>query len=391
MNTSKVENYSESKKSKYFTYSRINLEERRKAALEGDGEAAFSIGMDLMCGVWDAQGMEDDLARGIFKEAPKDNHTQDPYILLAKDPVSGIKFLESAAKTASPENAKMAEFFIAFCREYGLAGLAVEEGALVPFRGFQKHLGVLLAANRIKEDAKSAALNGHPFVPTPMIRPEVENPNTAHFEKLGKSLLPLQFIPILLVQLVALAPLSAGPFYKQTLWTSLAAFLIFSLPILIYILLIKIYAINRGLPVCSCGTMRETNASIQQTLRPECRQKENPFSKTPFLIRNLFAIKKYWFWSLAMLSVVLFLVSIFTFTKVSALMEYLGFNSGSSIFIPPTFLLTFFLSIITVAFDLEMNFADDNAFVMIYKILASPFAKKDVQCLKVQEESIRKI
>jgi hypothetical protein len=361
-------------------------EQKRIAALEGNGREALCYGLDLMCGVWDLQRMEEDLARDQLKE-PEKSSSSDPYILLEKNPVEGLKFLQMATTSTDLEHAKLAKFFMAFCQKNGLAGLSAGEEALVPLRGFHNNICVLRIEKCLKREAKSAALvAGSPFVPTQMIRPKVDNPNKALFKKLGQSLLQLQFIPILMAQLVAFAPLSTGPFYKQTLWASIASFLFISLPILIYTVLIRIYAINRGLPVCSCVTMRETNSSIQQTLRPDCQQKENPFIKTPFVVRNLFVIKKFWFWLLAAFSLAISVFSLLAFHRLHKILAYLKFEDLEIMFIPLRSFFTFILSVVTLMLDLNSKLADEQFFLIWYKSLLSPFANHHYPCQKVHDE-----
>lgn len=263
----------------------------KSLADKGDAEAAFWYGHVLLCGLWDIEKMTSDTAHGRLLP-PTETPAQDPYLLYPSDQVKAVYYFKIAAscyfknQQVVKEAQEILDYFEAKSN-FGHKSYdeVAREGALNKLESnFYRKLS--------KRNGGVFGPKIDPLLPWPFSRPKVENPRTIVFEAMASKLktgIEFQiFFSILSGLVFAPAFIGYGTFGPQ----SMASNFFIILPVLLVLYGISHWCIKRrNLPCCQCRKTRKLYELYRGRLPKDVEIESDPFSKAPFLVKNLVAIK----------------------------------------------------------------------------------------------------
>lgn len=319
----------------------------RAAAHAGNIQAAYAIGDALIIGAWDVKRMEVDLARGQLLP-PTPNPNQDPYLCVPRDQYQAINYLKFCASYPNEDLAveiSLSRAFLAFMRKkmdiqyYGT-------GKLDSFFD----IGFTSITNNATHEERMS----NPFMPFAFKRPEVLNPKTRMFTNVATVTKLHAWIMVGLFHCIALmmSMFYLGSGYDSSVrgFVTIHAFVFvaYTIPLLVFVYFCSSYGIGQTLPICSCSKIREARNLALAQLPDDCKVgEEDPFEKTPFIVRNSHSMIQ------ALFGFYFVFAALIAALRMKEIIKEIPFI--------PSWLLPYFLGISAllpfIAFVLEVNFS----------------------------------
>lgn len=359
----------------------------------GNASACEIYGDMLMEGVWEIYKMKSDIITGNLLE-PTENPSDDPYLLLPRDPIAAIEYYRKAAVTRETALAKLQ-----YCMQKGYAGVTKEPMAMVSSVTITSEMKEFLDKNArplMPLDLEASGI----FDAIPDFRPKIRDPRTFVFKDLAvkwgtRSL--YQFVIVEIIAFFLCFIIQKGDFFKA-FQIILLGFFTLGVPLIGHAMICLFYADPKGLPLCSCEHSRL--AYLNNTLdfsEQIAKISQDPFISTPFYIRNLHKIKQFWFWALFITSIVLLATQETQFgRKVFAFLFY-GDSAMTILFVVTTMMIPFFIVIFweKTFTSLPKYLCFDPFFIQVYIAIAwfalmiAPWTLVDCDCDSEYEKSLK--
>ena len=93
----------------------------------GNAEAMYLYGYALLTGIWDLEGMKNDMAHGKLLP-PTEDAKDDPYLVIPRDIAKAVEYLRLIADMPGYDGEfwkKQAQGILTYCQKNGLAGFFV--------------------------------------------------------------------------------------------------------------------------------------------------------------------------------------------------------------------------------------------------------------------------
>ena len=274
----------------------LNLKDRRLLVKElgvlaegGNIQAADLYGDFLIQGVWDEERMIFDLVSDKLLPNPPDPK-KDPYLILSRDVQKAITFYHFATNNSELEQIpafKMAKAKLEYCHRMGLAGFIAN--SLIPLSADidmrTKNFLIKYAKNTLSDSSGQ-------FLSLPDRRPDIKNPLTELFSRLGIIQRDRTIIQIsITVFLVALIK-----FFIVDFRIYISFICCFLLPLIGCALVYHKFGFIAKMPMCSCASIKLAYSEELEKLPETCRNKADPFKTHNIIIRNFTVLKRIWLW-----------------------------------------------------------------------------------------------
>ena len=293
--------------SEFKTDIRTKVERLGELAESGNIRAASFYGEMLLKGVWDEEALKVDFIRGDLLPVPTEakSDSNDPYLVLPRDPLKGVEFIKLAAFSTGQEHlyeVTRARCLLTYLQRKSLAGF--RNSAL----SFPYSEGLSLA-DRFTLDscAKSFTVRGDEesvgFVALPDVRPSI-NHRTKMFELIAKNVRNRCFYQCIIS--IILASVFSWPFsvLNKTMpgWMHFILFQVFNLvlyviPLCLFAFFISVFGIRERKPICGCSQIKKAYKTFIEKLPVDCRVAKDPYESSSLIVRNLLHIRQFFFWS----------------------------------------------------------------------------------------------
>ena len=362
-------------------------------------QCAELYGDMLMYGVWDLYQMRYDLIRGNLA-APAEDPSKDQYLILPRNPQLAIEYYKMAAE-ADPDSSKAkqvlkrAQAKIEYCSRNGYAGMKKSPPDYsIPISDSVKHF--------LDRNAKSAAPAdmeaSRTFQPLPDFRPKLQDPRKEIFKNMAGYLTRRSFLQLALFSVLTFG---IGHFVGIH-WSSSIKIILatYGWPLILFMVIAKLYAGPQGVPVCSCKDLREAHEKVNRDFKVDDQNKDLPFDKAPFFVRHAHHGKHAVFWIYSLVSTIL----IFGYDWINRNVVTLPFDNTSHMVTISLALNMLIPSLIIMYFDKsddeEKTFSslhgpvvrnsNELGVIMLVIILICSYFLPDSDCMKESKKTYRK-
>lgn len=360
----------------------------------GNAEAMYLYGYALLTGIWDLEGMKNDMAHGKLLP-PTEDAKDDPYLVIPRDIAKAVEYLRLIADMPGYDGEfwkKQSQGILTYCQKNGLAGFFVGDIKV----SYPNPAELDYEDERMLDDNAKSAVDCDSedlevcrrFVPLPDARSKMTDPKVAMFKNIAKNARDrCIFQAIGSILFVLTISVLVNSRYSAIGWGNFGISLIYAvailtIPLSLFAKLFDVYGVKQKLPICSCGRIHEAYEAGMKEISGNHSNFEDPFEATPFLVKNLLTIKHLYFWLCTVLPIAIFICS-FKYPEYCRFLNYMGSALHVGIFV-------FGYSFLTTLFDKKApKWAEElgNVSMLITAVLfLFSFALDDTECSEEVEE-----